>query len=238
VRGGMLTPGEFRRSQNWIGPAGSTPSTAPYVPPPVEEMHQALDAFEKFLHTESEIPALVRIGMIHYQFEAIHPFLDGNGRVGRLLVMILLSEWGLLPEPVLNLSTFIEQYRQDYYDLLLGVSQRGAWEDWLRFFLKGVSVQSQADTRRIERLQSLRHSYQALIDKDRNPQRLAVVVDYLFVHPVLTVKQLAIGFSFSFKTAQDYLDKLEQAGLVREITGHARNRVYRAEQVLKAVQTA
>jgi Fic family protein len=104
VRGGTLTPGEFRRSQNWIGPVGSTLSSAPYVPPPLEEMHQALDALEKFIHFDTQIPPLARAGMIHYQFEAIHPFLDGNGRVGRLLIVLLLCEWGLLPQPLLNLS--------------------------------------------------------------------------------------------------------------------------------------
>jgi Fic family protein len=121
VRGEYLTPGEFRRSQNWIGPPGSTIESATIVPPPVDEMHQALDALEKFIHAPSEIPQLVRAGLIHYQFEAIHPFLDGNGRMGRLLVIILLIEWGLISHPLLYLSAFFEAHRSEYYDRLLAV---------------------------------------------------------------------------------------------------------------------
>src|SRR5258708_6538401 len=134
VRGGNLAPGKFRSTQNWIGPAGSTLNSATYVPPPVDEMQLALHALEKFIHTDTDIPVLARVGMIHYQFEAIHPFLDGNGRVGRLLIMLLLYGWELLPQPLLNLSAYFEHYRQEYYDRLLAVSQRGQWEEWLLFF--------------------------------------------------------------------------------------------------------
>ncbi len=131
VRGEIMTPGEFRRSQNWIGPAGCTLETAPYVPPPVEEMHIALDALEKFFHAQSDLPQLTRLGLIHYQFEAIHPFLDGNGRLGRLLISLLLCQWELLPRPLLYLSAYFERNRSDYYDRLLAVSRRGDWEGWL-----------------------------------------------------------------------------------------------------------
>jgi Fic family protein len=236
VRGGMLTPGEFRRSQNWIGPVGSTPATAPYVTPPVEDMHQALDALEKFLHTDSEIPILIRIGMIHYQFEAIHPFLDGNGRVGRLLVALLLCEWGLLPQPLLNLSVYIEHYRQEYYDHLMGVSQKGAWEAWLRFFLRGVSEQARESVFRMEQLQGIRAKYQPIIDHDRNAKRMAAVIDFLFSRPILSIRQASDGLGIPFKTAGDYLAKLEQAGVLKEITGYARNRVFQADEILRAVQ--
>ena len=235
VRGGTLTPGQFRRSQNWIGPIGSTLVTAPYVPPPVEEMHQALDALEKFIHTDTEIPPLIRTGMIHYQFEAIHPFLDGNGRVGRLLIVLLLCEWGLLPQPLLNLSAYIEHYRQEYYDLLLKVSQQGAWEAWLRFFLRGVSEQAQDGVYRMERLQEIRLKYQSIVETDRNPTRMAAMVDFLFSRPILSIRQASDGLSIPFKTARDYLAKLEQAGVLREITGYARNRIFQADQILRAV---
>lgn len=236
VRGGVLTPGEFRRSQNWIGPVGSTPSTAPYVPPPVEDMHQALDALEKFLHSDSDIPILIRVGLIHYQFEAIHPFLDGNGRVGRLLVALLLCEWGLLPQPLLNLSVYIEHYRQEYYDLLLSVSQKGAWEAWLRFFLRGVSEQARESVFRMEQLQGIREKYQPIIDHDRNAKRMAAVIDLLFSRPILSIRQASDGLGIPFKTAGDYLAKLERAGVLREITGYARNRVFQADEILRAVQ--
>lgn len=236
VRGGMLTPGEFRRSQNWIGPVGSSPATAPYVPPPVEEMHQALDALEKFLHSDSDIPTLIRVGMVHYQFEAIHPFLDGNGRVGRLLVALLLCEWGLLPQPLLNLSVYIEHYRQEYYDHLLGVSQKGAWQAWLRFFLRGISEQARESAFRLERLQDIRTKYQAIVDRDRNSMRMAAVMDFLFSRPILSVRQVSDDLGIPFKTAGYYLAKLEQAGVLREITGHARNRIFQADEILQAVQ--
>ena len=236
VRGGTLTPGEFRRSQNWIGAAGSTLSNATYVPPPVDEMHQALDALEKFMHASTEIPALVRAGMIHYQFEAIHPFLDGNGRVGRLLIVLLLCEWGLLPQPLLNLSIYIERYRQEYYDHLLSVSQRGNWEAWLRFFLRGVSEQARDSVVRMERLRGIRVKYQPVVDADRNSDRMAAIVDFLFSRPILSIRQVAGGLDIPFKTAQDYIEKLEQAGILREITGYARNRIYRSDEILKAVK--
>ncbi|MBI1854422.1 MAG: Fic family protein [Chloroflexi bacterium] len=235
VRGGKLTPGKFRRTQNWIGPAGSTPNSAKYVPPPVDEMHLALDALEKFIHRDIDMPVLARAGLIHYQFEAVHPFLDGNGRVGRLLIILLLCEWGLLPQPLLNLSVYFEHYRQEYYDHLLAVSQRGKWEEWLRFFFRGVSTQAQDSVLRMTRLQGIRTSYEEFVRSDRNPIRMAEVVDFLFTRPILTASQLASGLNIPFKTAGQYIEKLVQAGVLREITGHARNRIYRADEILKAL---
>lgn len=232
VRGGSLTPGEFRRNQNWIGPIGSTPSSAPFVPPPVDEMHQALNDLEKFMHIDTEIPKLIRAGMIHYQFEAIHPFLDRNGRIGRLLIVLLMSEWGLLPQPLLNLSVYFERYRQQYYDLLLDVSQQGTWEAWLRFFLRGVSEQARDGIYRMERLREIRIAYQPIVDKDRNPKRMEKVVDYLFSRPILSIRQASDGLGIPFKTATNYLSKLEQAGILREITGYARNRIFKSDKII------
>jgi len=236
VRGGALTPGEFRRSQNWIGPAGSTPANAPFVPPPVDEMHQALGDLEKFLHTGTQIPALARAGMIHYQFEAIHPFLDGNGRVGRLLIALLLCDWNLLPQPLLNLSTYIERHRQEYYDHLLAVSRQGAWEAWLRCFLRGVAEQARDSLYRMEHLQAIREQYQYLVESSRNRERMANVVDFLFSRPIFSVRQVAHGLDMPVKTVQDYITVLRNAGIVREITGYARNRIFQADEILKAVQ--
>jgi Fic family protein len=235
VRGGNLTPGEFRRSQNWIGPAGSTLMTATYVPPPVEEMHQALGDLEQFIHTSEDVPALARAAMIHYQFEAIHPFLDGNGRVGRLLIALLFAEWKLLPQPLLNLSVYFEHYRQEYYDYLLIVSQRGDWEAWLRFFLRGVSAQSKDSVTRMEHLGSIRSKYQPLVDAEKNTERMAAVVDFLFGRPIFSAKQLAEGLEMPFKTSRQYIEKLVQAGILREITGYARNQIYRADEIFYAL---
>jgi len=236
VRGGQLTPGKFRRTQNWIGPAGSTIETATYVPPPVDEMQDALGKLEKFIHAETELPALARAGMIHYQFEAIHPFLDGNGRVGRLLIMLLFHEWNILSQPLLNLSAYFEHYRQEYYDHILGVSQRGKWEEWLRFFLRGISVQAQDSVLRMTRLQDIRTKYETLVDADRNAARMAAVIDHVFSRPILTVKQLEAAFDMPYMAAKRYVDKLVEAGVLKETTGYARNRVFMAHEVFQALE--
>jgi cell filamentation protein, protein adenylyltransferase len=236
VRGGSLTPGKFRRTQNWIGPGNSTLADATFIPPPVEEMQAALNSLEKFIHSDAEVPVLARAGMIHYQFEAIHPFLDGNGRVGRLLIMLLLCQWKLLPEPLMNLSAYFERYRQEYYDHLLAVSRSGKWEAWLRFFFRGISTQARDSVRRATHLQGIRATYDQVVQSDRNPQRMAEVVDLLFARPILTARQVAAGLNMPFKTAGQYIDKLERAGILREITGYARNRIYQADEILRAVQ--
>jgi Fic family protein len=237
VRGGNLTPGEFRRTQNWIGAAGSTLATTTYVPPPVDEMNLALSDLEKFIHTSTDIPTLARAAMIHYQFEAIHPFLDGNGRVGRLLMALLFAEWQILLQPLLNLSVYFERYRQEYYDHLLAVSQRGDWEAWLRFFLRGVTAQSQDSAARMERLKTIRARYQPIVAADKNSKRMGVVMDFLFGRPIFNAKQLAEGVDMPFKTARQYIEKLVQAGIVREVTGYARNQVYRADEVFTALDS-
>ncbi|MCC6956439.1 MAG: Fic family protein [Anaerolineales bacterium] len=236
VRGEHLTPGEFRRSQNWIGPPGSTIESATIVPPPVGEMHQALDSLEKFIHTPSDIPQLARAGLIHYQFEAIHPFLDGNGRVGRLLVTLLLVEWGLISQPLLYLSAFFEARRLDYYDRLLMVSQRGEWEKWLFFFFKGVSSQSLDAITRIERLGQLRSAYQERLRMERAEARLLQTLDVLFERPILNIRQLESALNVPYRTAQRYIERLEGIGILREVTGQARNRLYRADEIVRALE--
>jgi len=235
VRGGNLTPGEFRRTQTWIGAAGSTLATAAYVPPLVDEMNLALADLEKFIHTNTDIPILVRAAMIHYQFEAIHPFLDGNGRIGRLLIALLLAEWQVLPQPLLNLSVYFERYRQEYYDHLLAVSQRGDWEAWLRFFLRGVSAQANDSVIRMERLETIRARYQPIVNADKNSKRMGAVVDFLFGRPIFNAKQLAEVVNMPFKTARQYIEKLVQAGILREVTGRARNQIYRTDEIFKAL---
>jgi Fic family protein len=235
VRGGNLTPGEFRRTQNWIGPAGSTIMTATYVPPPVDEMNQALGDLEKFIHDGADVPVLARAAMIHYQFEALHPFLDGNGRVGRLLMALLFTEWNILPQPLLNLSVYFERYRQEYYDHLLAVSQRGSWDAWLRFFLCGVSTQARDSLARMQKLEAIRTKYEHLAKSDRNSERMGAVLDFLFTRPILSTKQLAGSLDMPFKTARQYIEKLAKAGILREVTGNARNQIYRADEVFGAL---
>jgi len=233
VRGEMMTPGEVRRSQNWIGRPGATLEAARYVPPPVDEMHQCMSDLECFIHADAELPPLLRVGLIHYQFEAIHPFLDGNGRVGRLLVTFLLVAWGLLSQPLLYLSNFIEANRQEYYDRLLAVSQKGEWEAWLLFFLDGVYSQAEDASKRILRLQELRVQYHVRFANERNHEKLERMVDYLISTPITSIsqaqEQLDMG---SYTTIQRYIEKLESMGILREVTGKERNRIYRAEQIL------
>lgn len=180
VRGQEWQPGEFRRSQNWIGPPGSTLQTAVFIPPPVAEMNDALGDLEKFIHQATDLPPLVRLGLIHYQFEAIHPFLDGNGRIGRLLLVLLLADWNLLAQPLLYLSAYFEQQRQRYYDLLLGVSQRGEWVEWLTFFLNGIHSQAVDAVARVQRLQELRLSYRRDLARKTRSTAVLELVDLLF----------------------------------------------------------
>jgi Fic family protein len=200
-------------------------------------MHQALDALEKFIHSPSDIPQLVRAGMIHYQFEVIHPFLDGNGRVGRLLVTLLLIEWGLISLPLLYLSAFFETHRLDYYDRLLAVSLRGEWENWLLFFLRGVSSQSVDAIGRIERLGNLHTAYQEILRRERRSVRLLQALDVLFERPILNIRQLESILDVPFRTAQRYVERLVELGMVREVTGRARNRIYRADEIIKVLES-
>lgn len=236
VRGERQTPGEFRQRQNWIGSPGCTLDEATYVPPPIDDMHTALHGFERFLHTESAVPPLVRLGLMHYQFEAIHPFLDGNGRVGRLLITLLLCRWQLLSQPLLYISAFFSIHQRAYYDLLLSVSQRGAWEEWLVFFLRGVTSQARDAVARVQRIQDLRERYREQFQSVRASARLLHLVDLLFARPILTSGQVGETLGVTAPTAQGYVDRLEEAGVLREITGQARNRIYRADEVLEAIE--
>jgi Fic family protein len=237
VRGEHMTPGEVRRSQNWIGRPGATLEKARYVPPPPDEMHNCLSELERFIHADSELPPLLRIGMIHYQIEAIHPFLDGNGRIGRLLVTFLLVAWKLLSQPLLYLSNFIEINRQEYYDRLLAVSQKGEWEAWLLFFLDGVHSQAEDASRRISRLKVMRSAYREKLSSDRSREALGILVDYLIGSPITSITQaqetLNIG---SYNMIQRNIEKLEALGIVREVTGNKRNRIYHAEEILKVLE--
>ncbi len=234
-----LTPGEFRRSQNWIGPVGSTLENAPYVPPPVGAMHEGLDQFERYIYAPSPLPALIRIGLVHYQFEAIHPFLDGNGRIGRLITSLLLQLWDLLPHPWLNLSGYFEANRQAYYDSLLEVSERGKWIGWLTLFLEAVSHQAEEAALRLTRLEGLRRQYVQQLGAQRKSSGLMKVLDFLFAQPVVTVRQVEreIGAT-DFKVAQRYILKLIELGILTEITGRSRNRIYRADEIFDAIEGA
>lgn len=237
VRGEGMTPGEVRRSQNWIGRPGAILEEARFVPPPVSEMHDCLSDLEKFIHQESDLPSLIKVGLIHYQFETIHPFLDGNGRIGRLLITFLLVVWNLLSQPLLYLSLFIEKNRTEYYDRLFDVTRKGNWEAWLLFFLDGVHEQADDAVNRIQALQKLRLEYKKLFSKDRSRENLSAMVDYFISTPISSIKQAIEATNLgSFVTVQGYIEKLEKLGVLREVTGKARGRIYSADKILRVLE--
>jgi Fic family protein len=226
VRGGYSTPGEFRKSQNWIGPGSCTLNEAPYVPPPVEEMQAALGHLEAYLHQEDANPALARLAFIHYQFESIHPFIDGNGRMGRLLLVLLLVHWGLLPSPLLYLSAYFERNRDQYYDLLMAVSQRSAWREWLLFFLRGIQEQSLDAAGRGRRLRDLHSAWHELLQHSDVPARMLGLADSLFTKPVISVSLAQKQLHVSNRTARQYIQKLVQLGILEQFGERDYARLY------------
>lgn len=237
VRGEHATPGEFRRSQNWIGPPGSSLANASYVPPPVAEMHEALDLLERFLHTEGELPPLVRLALMHYQFEAIHPFLDGNGRIGRLLIVLLLADWGLLPSPLLYLSAYFERERDTYLDLLRRVSERGAWRDWLLFFLRGVAEQARDAVTRAQRLQDVREGWRVLLTQGRSSATLLRLAEALFETPVISIPQAAQTLGITYRAAQLNVEKLVAAGVLTPFGRRSNTQWFAATAIIEAVES-
>ena len=234
VRGNQATPGEFRRSQNWIGPTGCTLANATYVPPPPDEMMTCLGQWETFLHDRS-LPPLVQVALAHYQFEAIHPFLDGNGRVGRLLITLFLVERGILPTPLLYLSAFFEATRRDYYDLLLGVSARGEWSAWLQYFLNGVARQAEDALSRAGRINDLLEKWRAAVSGSTSKTPLEIV-DMLATNPYLTIKRAAKQLGVAFTTAQRAVTRLESLAIVKEVSKARRDRVYCAKAILNILE--
>lgn len=232
VRGGYAMPGEFRTSQNWIGPPGCTLNEATIVPPPVNEMTDALDALERYIHAPCDTPKVIRLALIHYQFEAVHPFVDGNGRVGRLLISLLLSYWELLPQPLLYLSAYLERYRREYYEHLLTVSQRGEWEDWIEFFLRGVRSEAGDAVRLARDLLNMQACYRAELREQRLTKITLSVLDSLFANPLLTVPSIRDRWQVNFRTAQGAIENLERAGILGEITGGRRDRIWLAQDIL------
>lgn len=236
VRGNMATPGEFRRSQNWIGVAGCTLQNATYVPPPPHLLMDCLGALEKFFH-ESTIPPLVAIGLIHSQFEAIHPFLDGNGRVGRLLIILYLVERGILPSPILYLSAFFEATRAEYYARLNAVTDHGDWQGWLEYFLNGVARQAEDALGRIKRMQGTvaqwKQAFTAKSDKN-----CLTLIDDCMANPFMTVGGVAKKHKIAFPTAQRAVDKLEKAGILKQTSDSKRNRIYCARRILDILDAA
>ncbi len=234
VRGGHATPGQFRRSQNWIGPPGCTLSTATYVPPPPAELMACLGAWEKFLH-ESTLPPLVQVALAHYQFEAIHPFLDGNGRVGRLFITLFLVDRAILPAPLLYLSAFFEATRRDYYDRLLGVSARGEWSRWLEYFLNGVARQSEDALSRAERMNALLLKWRMAVAQVPS-QMPAQLLDMLAANPFLMSNKAAESLGVAYTTVQRAVERLAKLSIVQQVSAAKRHRVYCAKALMDILE--
>ncbi|HEV2452636.1 MAG TPA: Fic family protein [Verrucomicrobiae bacterium] len=234
VRGHHATRGEFRKIQNWIGKPGSTVETASFIPPPPDAVEPCLAAWEKFLH-ESDLPPLATIALAHYQFEAIHPFLDGNGRVGRLLITLFLIERKILPTPLLYLSAFFEASRRDYYDGLRGVSERGAWQDWIEYFLLGVARMSEDAVNRAGKINAKLVEWQKSVagESTKTPLR---VVELLAANPFITAKGCVEKLGIAFTTAQRAIERLERLGIVQQAGTAKRDRVYCAKALLDILE--
>jgi Fic family protein len=234
VRGHHATPGRFRTTQNWIGRPGSTLTTASYIPPPPGEVEPCLAAWEQFLHA-SELPPLVTIALAHYQFEAIHPFLDGNGRVGRLLITLFLIERKILPTPLLYLSAFFEASRRDYYDGLRAVSERDAWQDWLEYFLLGVARMSEDALNRATRINGILAQWRNILAGESTNTSLRVV-ELLSANPFITTTGTARQLQLAYTTAQRAIERLERNNILQQTTDAKRNRVYCARALLDILE--
>lgn len=234
VRGSERQPGELRKTQNWIGPSGATLAEATFVPPPPDDVPPALSAFEKFIHKADTFPALVKIGLSHAQFETIHPFLDGNGRMGRLLITFMLCEKEILQKPVLYLSHYFRRHRSRYYDLLQSIRDDGDWEAWIKFFLRGVSEVSRESTETARQIVSLREHHRRLVTEEfgRATSSGLKVLEKLYSFPIVTVNNVMKITGSSFPAANQLTGKFVSNGILSESTGRTRNRRFRYDSYI------
>ena len=239
VRGSHLTPGELRTSQNWIGPQGATIGNATFVPPPPDLVVNALGDLERFLHADDDLPLLIRIGLAHVQFETIHPFLDGNGRLGRLLITFLLTERGILRKPTLYLSYYFARNRQRYYDHLQAVRDTGDWEGWLRFFLQGIAEVAGEAADTVRRIQALREGDRAAVSDSfgRAAANGLRVLERLYLQPYINVARVRELTGASYVSANQLVSRMVECGILEEITGQARNRIFAYQRYLDLFDT-
>lgn len=232
-RGAARRAGDFRDQQNWLG-AGRVPiDRATYVPPAVPEMRIALDDFERFLHDDQQAPDLIYVGLAHAQFESIHPFFDGNGRVGRLLITFLLIHRGALHRPLLYLSVYLNENRAEYYDRLTAIRRRGDWEGWLKFFLRGVAETAGEATETAQRIFELREEHRARVLEEQLGPNALKLLSLLFASPIVNVNFVSSHIGVTFATANKLIGRFEDVGLVREITGQRRSRRFRYDPYLR-----
>jgi len=234
VRGSQATPGYFRTSQNWIGSPGCTLASAKYVPPLPDELMNCLAAFETFLHDRT-LPPLISIALVHYQFEAIHPFLDGNGRVGRLLIVLLFIVHRVLPTPILYLSAFFESTRSEYYKQLFMVSSEGTWNEWLLYFLHGIALQGEDVLSRAERINVLLTQWNLALGGGANGVAQEILKN-IVANPYCISKKIAKNYNIAFTTAQRAINKLETLGIITQVSEGKRDKVYCAQAILKILE--
>jgi len=237
VRGQDKTPGEFRYSQNWIGPANCSLKDARYIPPNVEDMQDAMSDLEKYINENVDYDPLIRAALIHYQFETIHPFLDGNGRIGRLLILLYLMEQGLLGKPVIYISYFLKKNQVEYYDRISEVRRSGNFEQWIRFFLEAVSKAASDSLESISKLSDLHDkNLEKLPKTTRSKDNLRAVFDYIEQYPIIDIKRTAKELDISYNTAATAVKKLVELGILQETTNAARNRVFAYEEYLEILR--
>jgi Fic family protein len=234
VRGANKQPGDFRRDQNFIAPAGVMDiADATFVPLAVPAMKRALDNFEHFLHADADLPVLLHVGVAHAQFETIHPFMDGNGRVGRLLITFMLVHRGVLHRPLLYISLYLKRHRIEYYERLMGVRHAGDWEGWLKFFVTGVAETAEEASRQARAIVALRERQREAIQAAGLPTNGLRLLDVLYRRPLVDVNRIKGELGISFATANKLVEQFEAHDLVREITGRRRDRIFRFEPYLE-----
>ncbi|MBR1613034.1 MAG: Fic family protein [Succinivibrio sp.] len=233
VRGQEKNPGEFRRSQNWIGAANCSLKEARFIPPNVDDMNQAMDELELYMNESDDYDPLIRISLIHYQFETIHPFLDGNGRVGRLLILLYLMQQGLISKPIIYISYFLKKNQIEYYDRISEVRRSGNYEQWISFFLEAVSAAAKDSLDTIEKLNALHEQNVKKLPKtSRSNDNVRKLFDYIEQFPIIDIKKTSEAFGISYNTVSSAIKKLEQIGILKQTTNASRNRVFSYEDYL------
>ncbi len=237
VRGQEKNPGEFRRSQNWIGAANCSLSEARYIPPNVEDMNQAMSDLEQYMNNVENDDPLIRIALIHYQFETIHPFLDGNGRVGRLMILLYLMEMGLLEKPVIYISYFLKKNQIEYYDRISEVRRSGNYEQWVIFFLEAVSAAAKDSLLTVEELSTLHdRNLERLPKTSRKKDNVRALFNYIEQYPIIDIKKTSIALGLSYNTVSTVVNKLITVGILKETTNASRNRVFVYEEYLNILR--
>lgn len=233
VRGEHATPGELRKSQNWIGPPGCSLDDATFVPPSVNDMYHAMNNWEKYLHSNPNEPPLIQCALMHYQFEAIHPFLDGNGRIGRLLIAFFLCEKKYLTQPLLYLSAFFDKYRDEYYSKLLGISQKGDWNSWIEFFLRGVALQSKHAISDAKKILDLHSEYKNILEKTKKvPGTANRLIDIIFENPFISIYKLSKKWNVPFNSVRNGVQRLIKIQILKEVPDRRRNKIFYSPKLL------